>query len=358
MSWVGALALLLAMLTACAAGRHRFDRLNEDEDGVDLRDLDELIADSDAPAHGDLAVEQVEYDFATERDEYRLGANDVLEIFVLDHPELSSQRVNLGEISGTTIRKDGKLHLPVIGELKAEGLTLTEFESALRTEAARYIVDPEVHVEILRYEAKKFYVLGEVARPGAFPVDGDTTLIEAIGLAGGVPPTGDLESATVVRQGKLLPINLADVLRRGDVSRNVYMRHGDLVYVPDNVGQKVYVLGEVKQPRVVPIERNHVTLAEALAAAGGPTPASARRELAVIRGGFAKPVVYRIDLDKALLVDHQIKLRAGDRVVVAPTGLVTASRYMQQILPFLLGAQALGIAAQGGLNIATTAAGN
>jgi hypothetical protein len=106
-SWVGALALLLAMLTACAAGRHRFDRLNEDEDGVDLRDLDELIADSDAPAHGDLAVEQVEYDFATERDEYRLGANDVLEIFVLDHPELSSQRVNLGEISGTTIRKDG-----------------------------------------------------------------------------------------------------------------------------------------------------------------------------------------------------------------------------------------------------------
>lgn len=356
--WRIALAALLVVLVACAAGRHRYDRLDEDKDDVDLRDLDELIADSDAPAHQDLAVEQVKYDFNAEKDEYRLGANDVLEIFVLDHPELSSQRVNLGEISGTTIRKDGKIHLPVIGELQAEGRTLTEFEDALRTEAARYIVDPEVHVEILRYEAKKFYVLGEVARPGAFPVDGDTTLIEAIGMAGGVPPTGDLESATVVRKGELLPINLADVLRRGDVSRNVYMRPGDLVYVPDNVGQKVFVLGEVKQPRVVPIERNHVTLAEALAAAGGPTPASARRELAVIRGGFAKPIVYRIDLDKALLYDHQIKLRSGDRVVVAPTGLVTASRYMQQILPFLLGAQALGIAAQGGLNIATTAAGN
>lgn len=354
----GLLAVAISGPAGCAAGRHRYDRLDEKKDDVDLRDLEDLIADSNAPTKGELEVEQVQYDFAAEKDEYRLGANDVLDIFVLDHPELSSQRVNLGEISGTTIRKDGKVHLPVIGDLEAAGRTVTQFEEALRTEAARYIVDPEVHVEILRYEAKKFYVLGEVARPGSYPVDGDTTLIEAIGLAGGVPPTGDLESATVVRKGELLPINLADVLRRGDVSRNVYMRAGDLVYVPDNVGRKVFVLGEVKQPRVVQIERNHVTLAEALAAAGGPTPASARRELAVIRGGFAKPIVYRIDLDKALLVDHQIKLRSGDRVVVAPTGLVTASRYMQQILPFLLGAQALGIAAQGGLNIATTAAGN
>ena len=76
----------------------------------------------------------------------------------------------------------------------------------------------------------------------------------------------------------------------------------------------------------------------------------------VIRGGFAKPVVYRIDLDRALVVDDQILLRPGDRVVIAPTGLATASRYMEQVLPFLMGAQALGLAAQGGINVANTAA--
>jgi protein involved in polysaccharide export with SLBB domain len=111
----------------------------------------------------------------------------------------------------------------------------------------------------------------------------------------------------------------------------------------------------VVQPTAVPIERGSVTLAEALAMAHGPTPASARRELAVIRGGFAKPAVYRIDLEQALLYDDQIKLRPGDRIVVAPTGLVTASRYMQQLLPFLVGAQALGLAASGSSNVAAQA---
>jgi polysaccharide export outer membrane protein len=348
-------SVVLVWATACSAGKFRYDHYSDGEE-VDVRDLEELIADGSAPVADALEVEQVGYDFTAEKDEYRLGKNDVLNIFVLDHPELSSQRVDLGEISGTTIRKDGTIHLPVVGSLQAEGSTLSELEGALQTEVARYVVSPHVHVEILRHESQKFFVLGEVARPGAFPVDGDTRLIEAVSLAGGIPSTADLESATVVRDGKLLPINLADILRRGDVSRNVYMKDGDLVYVPDNVAKKVFVLGEVVQPTAVRIERDSVTLAEALAAARGPTPASARRELAVIRGGFAKPVVYRFELEKALLYDDQIKLRPGDRVVVAPTGLVTASRYMQQLLPFLVGAQALGLAASGASNVAGQAA--
>ena len=342
---------MLAM--ACTTSRFRYDRYPEGEE-VDVRDLDDLIADGSASPIADaLAVEQVAYDFSQEKDEYRLGKNDVVGIFVLDHPELSSPQVTpLGEVTGTTIRKDGTIHLPIVGSLLAEGSTLPELEGRLQAEIARYVVTPHVHVEILRHQSQKFFVLGEVPRPGAFAVDGDTSLIEAVSLAGGIPATADLESATVVRGGKLLPINLADILRRGDVSRNVYMRDGDLVYVPDNVAKKVFVLGEVVQPTAVPIERDSVTLAEALAMARGPTPAAARRELAVIRGGFAKPAVYRIDLEKALLYDDRIKLRPGDRIVVAPTGLVTASRYMQQLLPFLVGAQALGLAASGASNVA------
>lgn len=348
------LAAIVVMSGGCTAGRFRYDKLAKKDANVEMRDLEDLIRDSGPEGlTGEVKVEQLDYDFTAERDEYRLGKNDVLNIFVLNHPELSSQRVELGQISGTTIRKDGKIHLPVVGALQAEGSTLTEFEERLRTEIARYVVDPQVSVEILRHESQKFYVLGGVLKPGAFPVDGDTTLLEALGMAGGVPPDVDLESATVVRNGELLPINLGDLLRRGDVSRNIYMRGGDLIYVPDNVGKNVYVLGEVQRPGVVPIQRGgRVSLGEALAVAGGPTPAKARREIAVLRGGFAKPIVYRVDLDKALMYDEAIALRPGDRVVVAPTGLSTASEYMKQILPFLLGAQALGLAAQGGGNIA------
>ena len=351
---VCALSVLAVSLAGCATGKFRYDRLREKRDNVEMKDLEELLADGQAGPlqRDDLKVEQIEYDFKNERDEYRLGKNDVLNIFVLDHPELSSQRVNLGEISGTTIRKDGKVHLPVVGGVQAEGLTLTEFETALRDQVAKYVIEPHVAVEILRHESQKFFVLGEVRQPGAFPVNGQVTLLEGLGVAGGILPTADLEGAIVIRDAKLMPINLADVVRRGDVTRNVFLRHGDLVYVPDNVAKKVFVLGEVQQPNAVPIERDHVSLAEALSLCGGPTPARARRELAIIRGGFAKPVVYIVELEKALLYDDQIKLRAGDRVVVAPTGLSTASRYMQQVLPFLQGLQAAGIAAQGGTNVA------
>ncbi len=340
------------LLSGCATGTFRYDHLSETHDGVDLRDLDDLVSDSTTRVERD----SVRYDFSAQRDEYRLGNNDVLDVFVMEHPEMSSQRAGLGEITGTTIRKDGFAYLPVVGKVHATGLTLTEFEVALKTAAAKYVVEPQVHVEILEHESQKFHVLGHVRTPGSFAVDGDTTLLEALSLAGGIGASGSLEGATVVRDGKLLPIDLAALVKGGDISRNVFMRKGDLVYVPDSSSMKVFVLGEVNTPTSVPIVDGKISLAEAIATAGGPTPARARRELAVIRGGFAEPVVYRINLEEALLIDHQIQLRPGDRVVIAPTGLSTSSRYMQQVLPFLAGAQALGLAAQGGANVATQAA--
>ena len=347
---------LSALVLACATPRYRYDRLKE-KDGVELRDLEDLIADGKIrdPNMG-LRVSQLEYDFTDERDEYRLGKNDVLHIHVVGHPEISSQQIALGTTAGTVIEKDGNIYLPVVGPVPADGLTVGEFRLKLREMLAKFIVSPEVGVDILRFESQKFYVLGHVQRPGMLPVDGDTTLLEALSIAGGVAPTGNLESAYVLRSGKLLPINLADMLLRGDISRNIYMRHGDVVYVPDNADQKIYVLGEVMKPSVVPIARNRITLAEGIAAAGGPTPAMARRELVVLRGGFARPVVYTIDLEQALLHDHEIVLKPGDRVVLAPTGLATSARYMEQIAPFLRGVQAIGIAASGAAGIAAQAA--
>lgn len=345
--------LTIVPLSGCVSPRYRFDKVaKRAEVEVELRDLEDLIADSRRPDDGNsrpegISREVIEYDFSDERDEYLLGPNDSLNIFVVGHPEMSSQRVNLGELSGTVIQKDGFVYMPVLGKVKAAGMTLVEFRTRLLEEAAKYLVDPQLSVDILRFESQKFFVLGEVGGPGAFPVDGDTTLLEAIGLARGVNDEGNLEAAYFVRGGEIMPINLADVLLRGDVSRNVFMRAGDVIFVPNSANQKVFVLGEVGTPTAVPIVQNQITLAEALAAAGGANLDRARKELAVVRGGFAKPVVYTIDMEQALLFDDQIQLRSGDRVIVAPTGLSSSSRYMQQVLPFLQGAQAVGLAAQG-----------
>lgn len=355
LSALSALFMLL-IVTSCSTSQYRFDRL-EPTDGVEVRDLEDLIADGKAPGGGlGLRVSELAYDFTDERDEYRIGKNDVLAIFVAGHPDMSSQRQSPAEAAGTVVEKDGNVYLPIAGPVRAEGLSITDFRTKLQQTLARFVIRPDVSVGIVRHESQKFYVLGQVQRPGALPVDGDTTLLEALSIAGGATPRGDLETAYVLRDGQLLPINLGDMLLRGDISRNVYMRHGDVVYVPDNADQKIFVLGEVMRPSVVPITHSRITLAEGIAAAGGPTPAMARRELAILRGGYAKPVVYTIDLDQALLHDHEIVLKPGDRVVLAPTGLATSSRYMEQVMPFLRGIQAIGIAMSGATSVASQAA--
>lgn len=325
-------AVLCSGAAACGGPQGREGTLEELLDAGDARPPVPL-------ADRALQVETVATELPAQVDEYRIGPNDVLNIVVLDHEEFSSPRDFNRGVIGTVVKKDGNIYLPIVGPVPAAGYTVEELHGVLRDALAEYIVEPRLSVDMLRYESQKFYVLGEVQKPGAFPVDGDTTLLEGLGLAGGVTPDGNLEGAYVIRAGTLLPISLADVLLRGDTSRNVYMRHGDLVYVPSAADQTVYVLGEVLKPGAVQIPKGRLSLAQALAEAGGIRPTEADEDsIKLVRGSWQRPTVYTLEYDTVLEHGDRIILRPGDRVVVTPTTLTTLSRYMQQILPFLQGA--------------------
>jgi polysaccharide export outer membrane protein len=241
------------------------------------------------------------------------------------------------------VKKDGSIYLPVVGAVKAAGYTVEEFQKVFTAALSGYIKDPQLTVDVLKYESQKFFVLGQVAKPGAFAVDGDTTLLEGIGMAGGVLETGNLARAYVVRGKGVLPIDLEDLVQRGDTSRNVFMRGGDLVYVPSASDQTVYVLGEVLRPGAVPIKGSRLTLGEALAQAGGILPTEADEDsLKLIRGSWQEPTVYTLDYETVLRDGDRIFLEPGDRLIVQATNLTVMSRYMQQILPFLIGADTAG----------------
>ncbi|MDJ0763094.1 MAG: SLBB domain-containing protein [Myxococcota bacterium] len=309
-------------------------------------DVEDLLSPTKTPENVPLAsqslmVEKIETTLHPQKDTYRIGPNDVLNISVLGHEEVSSTRDFNRGIVGTVVKKDGNIYLPIVGKVQAVGFTVEAFHDILRDHLKTYINDPQFVVDVLQYESQKFYILGEVKSPGAFPVDGDTSLLEAIGLAGGVNPEGSLERAYVVRDRRLLPINLADLLLRGDTSRNIFMRHQDLVYVPSAQDQRVYVLGEVRDPRSVQIPNARLSLAQALAEAGGILHVDADKgSIKLIRGSWQEPVVYTLDYEMVLANGDRIFLEPGDRIFVQPTSLTTASRYMQQILPFLQAADA------------------
>lgn len=306
--------------------------------------VEELMASSNAtdgvPLDSTaLMVEEIKTTLGPQKDEYRIGPNDVLNIIVIGHEEVSSARDFNRGIVGTVVKKDGHIYLPIVGPVKAAGYTVEEFHQVLGDALKTYIVNPQLTIDVLQYASQKFYVLGEVNQPGSYPVDGDTTLLEAIGLAQGVKPEGSLDRAYMVRGKALLPINFTNLLMRGDISRNVYMQHGDLVYIPSAQDHKVYVFGEVNDPKAVQIPHGRLSLAQALAEAGGIVEVDAdKNQIKLIRGSWQEPTVFTLKYSTILAYGDAILLRPGDRVVVQPTGLTVASRYMEQIMPFLVAA--------------------
>ena len=316
------------------------------------RDVELLLADNpqlEKPGFQPVPEEELVRLEQPPLEPYRLGVGDVVYVAVPDQEKfVKFGETSAGDIVGSRIKEDGNLYLPLVKKVPAEGKTALELQEEIEKRLETYITDPFVSVDVIRYESQRFYVLGEVMQPGAQPVDGRTTLVDAITQAGG-PNNGnaDLDTAYVIRDGQTLPISIADVLKRGDVAGNVRMRNGDIVFVPKlyDTFDKVFIFGEVKSPGAVRMPQEGdltqpgtLTLAEALAEVGGLDPTTAAQEqIRIFRGGWKHPVAYTLGAHEVYKYGDCLYLKPGDRVFVAPTGLATWGRALQQGLPFITG---------------------
>jgi polysaccharide export outer membrane protein len=299
--------------------------------------VEKLVAAGRAPIERSLKVETIETEPPEAAGEYRIGPNDLLHIVVVGHPELAGVgRDSEGLPVGTRVQRDGKIYPPMVPGVQAAGKTTAEVRDALKEAFAAYLVEPQVSVEVLKFESQKFYVLGQVEQPTVLPVDGNATLLDGIARAGGIRATGDIEGAYVIRAGKLLPVSLGDILLRGDTSRNVTMQHGDMVYVPDKTDWKVYVLGEVKKPGIVPMDWRGLNLADAIAAAEGLDLVNSKKsEIRIFRGGWQRPQAFTVSIEDVYRYGPSIQLHPGDRVVAGTRGLATWSRTITLLTPWM-----------------------
>ncbi len=292
-----------------------------------------------------LKVETIKTVPPAGREEYRIAPGDVVRVTVVGHPELSAAARPDGSLIGLRVGTDGDIQLPS-GPAKASGRTVSELRSAVVQAMEKYVKKPRVVVDILEYGSQKFFVLGQVQRPGVFAVDGNVTLLEGLAKAGGTNPNGDIEGAYVIRAGKLLPVSLGDMLLRGDTSRNVALRHRDLIFVPDKADWKVYVLGEVVRPGVVPMGDRGLNLADAVASVGGPDKLNADKNvIRIFRGSWQNPRAYTVSVEDLYRHGNVIALKPYDRIVVAPRGLANWSRAVTLLLPFLQTAVTAGTVA-------------
>jgi len=302
--------------------------------------VEQLIADSPAPVGAKFEPISDDERLALLGEDgyvpYRIGIGDGLRItgdtdFLKNFGETTG-----GDVLPSIVKPDGNLYLPELGAVRANGLTVVELQADLRKRLTKYKDNPFASVDVIQHRSQKFYVLGAVKNPGVYPVDGTLTLLGSLGLAGGAAEEADMEQAYIVRQSKILPVSLADMIKRGDMSRNITMRAGDLVFVPQREDAKVYVVGEVKKPGPVPLVRGRLTLAAAAAAAGGLDAESADiNQVRIYRGGWNDPRVFTISAEEIYKYGESIQLRSGDRIMVAPTGAASNARAAQLVLPYL-----------------------
>lgn len=219
--------------------------------------------------------------------DYRIGAQDVLQIGVWEHPELTSKY---------TVGGDGSITFPLIGPIKAAGLTAAE----LQAEVTKLLMDgfiksPQVTVGVAEYLSQRVFVVGEVHTPGVVPLTGNLTLVEALTRAGSLTENagGELQvvraAAGSVSVGPTLPgstgatiVVRASVqqLLRGQFATNAELADGDTIVVPR--AQSVSVLGQVKNPGAVAYEYD-MTVLRAVSLVGGANDVGALGRARIVR---------------------------------------------------------------------------
>jgi len=154
---------------------------------------------------------------------YKVGAEDVLMVRVWREPELSGPQV---------VRPDGKFSLPLIGEVEAAGLTPVEISAAIIKTLEKFIQRPEVLVSVQQVNSKRFYISGEVNRPGVFPLVVPTTIMQALTMAGGFRDFANTKKIVIMRGTERIPFNYKDVIKGKKLEQNILLESGDHIIVP------------------------------------------------------------------------------------------------------------------------------
>ncbi|WP_371826743.1 polysaccharide biosynthesis/export family protein [Caballeronia sp. SBC1] len=278
---------------------------------------------------------------------YTLGAGDVLQITVWDHPELTAamgtQTQNQVRPSdapaGFVVDQGGNITFPYAGVLNVMGLRTDQVQAQLYRRLTRVYREPQITVRIGSFRAKKVYIDGEVHTPGVQPInDVPMTLYEAISRAGGFTSAADQSRMELLRDDVSYPVNLTQMIDNRSNPSNILLKDGDLLRVASRDANGVFVMGEINKPMTaLPLRTGKLTLSDALSQAGSVNMMTAdATQMYVIRGGDGKqPHVYHLDGQSpvSMVLANQFELQPKDVVYVDSTGLARFSRVLSQLLP-------------------------
>ena len=245
---------------------------------------------------------------------YRLGPRDLIEVKVIEVPEVNSER---------RVAEDGSISLPLLGDIPVAGLTAEELRDNIETLlTARYVNRANVSVIVKEYAGKPITVLGAVGNPGSLRISGRYLLFQAIAAAGGLSPNAG-KDIYVIRTGSnglsdTLVVSSDVLLGNASAMWNVPIVPSDVINIPPRSTVKIFCLGEVNSPgEIVFNSDDRITLLTLIAKAGGLSERASKGGIRIKRRGpDGKDVEFKVNYGKVMSGDIPDPILQADDIVV------------------------------------------
>lgn len=262
--------------------------------------------------------------------DYKIQRGDILSVKFWQDPSLNTE---------ARVGQDGNIELPVIGSVRAAGMTPSELSQRIVDGISRYRINiTQALVKVVEYTGNTIYVTGQVGTPGSYSFEAIPSLWNVLQKAGGVLQTADLERVTVIRAGKnanvVIPVDVTQFLQNGD--KLPTLKGGDTIHVPalesGRAGStpsspfvstdEIYIAGEVANPGRYSFASD-LSLMDVLVMAGGPTPAAELSSVRIIKrkrhaDPAVKAAIMKVDLETYLDTSEPgpLSLHPGDTIYV------------------------------------------
>ena len=264
---------------------------------------------------------------------YRIEQGDILSVALVEYPNITASTSSL------TVDQQGFIQFPLIGRIKASGMSVPQFTATLQSKLQRYLKYSDPQVKVMSYRGSKFFVDGEVKQSGEFAIsDVPVSLYSAISMAGGATATGDSNNIILNRQGKNYNLGLQSLRQMGLSANQIYLQDGDSIHVNSQNRNKVYLLGEFGQIQPVFIQEQGISLAQVLGESKGLNSRTANAaKIYVVRDNLNTRMtdIYYVDMQTitSLALANRFEMQPNDILYVDPTGLTRWNRVLSAILP-------------------------
>ena len=269
--------------------------------------------------------------------EYKIDAGDTLEITLWEGTTPKREEIS--------VRQDGKISFGFVEDLSVKGMTFSELDGLLTTYFKEYVKNPRIDVIVKKYDSKFIRLSGAIAYhgpgtgPGRYRLKAKSTALEMITQYGGTTKEADLGDIKIRRKnGETISLDLFAALNKGDLSQDLVVDDGDLIFVPTLAegGKRIYVFGEVKNPGAYTFTGSEMRLYDAISKAGGATAFASEDGTRVVRGDPASPEIITANLRSLVEegnLSQNVVLASGDMVYIPRSGWGHINLYNTRIRP-------------------------